>query len=76
MKKPTEQQWIAFRLIYQDDKTQEEAAKIMGITQSAISQHIIALRLKVPGFEAMFEPKYRKPYQLRDADEHKIIKKF
>jgi len=76
MKKPTEQQWIAFRLIYQEDKTQEEAAEIMGITRPTVNEHIAALKRKVPGFDALFEPNRKKPFPLRDTDDEKIIRKF
>jgi len=78
MKKPTERQWTAFRLIYQEGKTQEEAAKEMGISQGNISGIIARLKLRIPGFEQLFPELTgrKKIFQFRHSDEDNIAEKF
>jgi DNA-directed RNA polymerase specialized sigma24 family protein len=45
--KLTERQFEALQLIYEDDLTQEDAAKVLGVRQDAISRHIDAATSKI-----------------------------
>lgn len=74
MKQPTRRQYLAYKLVFMEGKTEQEAGEEMGITQQAINKLLQGLYLKFPELQ----PEPEDPIMIRFTSdiEDKIVRKF